>query len=103
MKKLILFLFAAVLTTGVFAQTVNKEENRIANKIVDKKEDKHVAGRHLKHLRVKKALRTRREVRAHRRSIRRAGDRLEARGVSRPVHKAKLRAKAIKDAKKARS
>ena len=100
MKKLILFLLGAVLTTGVFAQTVNKEENKIANKIVDKKGDKHVAGRHLKHLRVKKALRTRREVRAHRRYIHRAGERLEDRGVKHPIHKAKLRAKAIKDAKK---
>lgn len=100
MKKLILFLFAAVLTTGAFAQTVNKEENKIANKIVDKKEDKHVAGNHLKHLRVTKALQSRREVRAHRRSIHKAGERLEDQGVKHPIHKAKIKAKAIKEAKK---
>jgi hypothetical protein len=101
MKKAILFLLGAVLTTGVFAQTAKKEETKLTNTIVDKKEDKHVAGGHLKHLRVKKALRTRREVRRHRRTIRRTGNHLKnAHGVHHPVHKAKLRAKAEKDAKK---
>lgn len=103
MKKVILFLFAAVLTTGVFAQTVKKEETKLTNTIVDKKEDEHEAGKNLKHLRVKRALRNRREVRAHRRSIHRMGENLEDRhGVKHPIHHAKLRAKAIKDAKKAK-
>ena len=101
MKKVILFLFAAVITTGAFAQTAKKEETNLTNTIVDKKQDKHEAGRNLKHLRVKKALRNRREVRAHKRHIRRMGNHLENQhGVQHPVHKAKLRAKAIKDAKK---
>jgi len=101
MKKVILFLLGVALTSGVFAQTAAKEETKLTNSIVDKKADKHVAGRNLKHLRVKKALRNRRVVRADRRHIRRMGNHLENRhGVNHPVHKAKVRAKAMKDAKK---
>ncbi len=100
MKKVILFLLGAILTTGVFAQTVKKEETKLTNTIVDKKQDKHVAGNNLKHLRVKRALRNRREVRRHRRYIHKTGEKLEDQGVKHPIHKAKVRAKAIKEANK---
>lgn len=103
MKKVILFLLGAIFTTGVFAQTTpaKKEETKLTKTIVDKKLDKHEAGDNLKHLRMTKALRGRREVRAHRRAIHRMGEHLEEQhGVKHPIHKAKVRAKEIKEEKK---
>ena len=100
MKKFIfLLLTGVVLSVGAMAQTVQQEQNTLKNTIKDKKDDKQAVGTNLAHLRVKSALTRRREVRRHRRSIHRQGEHLEARGVQHPIHKAKVQAKAEKDAK----
>ena len=103
MKKIAILLFAGVIfSTGAMAQTKDtKTEQRVLkNSIADKKEDKHEAGKDLDHLRVKSALKGRREVRHHRKSIHKQGERLENRGVKEPIEKAKHQAKVEKDVKK---
>ncbi len=103
MKKItILLLISAMLSTVAVAQShrVNTEQKTLKNTIKDKKEDKHEVGGNLAHLRVRSALRGRREVRRHRRSISRQGERQENRGVQHPIMTAKRQAKTEKDAGK---
>ena len=101
MKKIIFILLSVALSTGAFAQTKAADTKKLENTIADKKADKHVAAHNLKHLRVTKALRGRREVRMHRRSIHRQGENLERNhGVKHPVTEAKEKVKANKDARK---
>jgi hypothetical protein len=105
MKKItFLLLSSIVFSTCVMAQTkeVKTDEKNLKNTIVDKKEDKHEAGTDLAHLKVKSALKKRKEVRRHRRSIHRQGENLEAHGVKHPIEKAKHEAKAEKELKKAK-
>jgi hypothetical protein len=99
MKKIIFLMLGAALTTGAFAQTTKKEETRnLENKIADKKEDKHEAGKDLENGRIRKAVKGRKEVRSHRRTIHRMGKHLEkAHGVQHPIHKAKVEVKKEKD------
>ena len=102
MKKFAMLLLTGImLSTGAMAQTkdVKEDQKVLKNTIKDKKEDKHEAGKNLANLRVKKALRGRREVRRHRRSIHRQGEHLEAHGVKHPIEKAKHQAKIDKDKK----
>ena len=96
-------MLGAVLTTGAFAQTKKAETKKLENTIADKKADKHAAGADLKHLRIEKALQRRKEVRAHRRSIRRQGKHLRNQGVKHPIHEAKEIVKADKDAMKGKN
>ena len=105
MKKIAVLLLTAVfLSVGAVAQTKDvKEDQRVLkNTIKDKKYDKHTAGKNLENLRIKRALRNRREVRRHRRSIHRQGEHLENHGVKHPIQKAKVQAKADKDKKNGR-
>ncbi len=98
---LFLMMSVAIGTTGL-AQTkdIKQDEKKLKNSITDKKEDRHEAGRDLGHLRVKKALKERREVRHHRRSIHHQAEHLNDHGVKHPMQKARHQAKAEKEAKK---
>jgi len=103
MKKIaILFAIGIVLSTGAMAQTkdVKKDQKVLKNTIKDKKEDKHEVGNDLAHLRIKSAVKDRKEVRKHRKSIHKQGESLENRGVKHPIAKAKRQVKAEKDIKK---
>ncbi len=93
-KTIILLLLSAAITTGVSAQTKDekKDEKVLKNKIEDKKEDKHEAGKDLAHLKVKSALKKRREVRRHRKSIHRVAKDLKQDGVKHPMKQAKTEA-----------
>jgi hypothetical protein len=96
MNKIIILLFVSFLATaGLFAQSpeVKQEQANLKNRVKDKKEDKHEVGNDLAHLRVKSALKGRREVRRHRKTIHNQGERLEKKGVKSPVTKAKRQAK----------
>ena len=101
MKKIIILLFlGAVFSTAAIAQTdVKKDEKTLKNTIKDKKEDKHQVGKDLAHLKVKSAIRERKEVRAHRRSIHRQGKHLRRHGIKHPIENAKHKAKVDKDMK----
>ena len=96
-----LLLTGILLSAGAMAQSkdVKKDQTVLKNTIVDKKLDKHRAGKNLANLRIKKALRDRREVRRHGRSIRRQGRHLQRHGVKHPIEKAKQQAKIEKDKK----
>jgi hypothetical protein len=105
MKKIaILLVIGVALSTGAKAQTkdVKTDQRVLTNSIKDKKEDKHEAGKDMAHLRIKSAMRERREIRRHRRSIRKQGEHLENHGVSHPIQKSKRQLKADKDAKNGR-
>ncbi len=95
----------AICSTAAFAQAkeeVKTEEKELKNTIEDKKEDKHEAGKDLAHLKIKSALKERKEVRHHRRKIHKIGEHLEDKGVNHPIDKAKHEAKADKELKKAK-
>ena len=100
MKKILLALFlGAICSTGVMAQTKEIKNDKIVlkNTIKDKKEDKHEVGKDLAKLKLKSAIKERKEVRYHRRSINRQGKRLRRYGVKHPIEKAKHAAKVDKD------
>ena len=102
MKKIAILVFIVFgFGAATMAQTkdVKNDQRVLKNSIKDKKEDKHEAGSDLAHLRVEKAIQGRKEVRRHRRSIHKQGKHLERHGVKNPIHKAKVQAKAEKDAK----
>lgn len=98
----LLLLLMGVFSISAVAQShqVKTEQRTLKNSIKDKKEDKHAVGNNLRHLRVKSALKGRREVRRHRRSIRRQDERLERHGQNNPMNKAKRQAKDDKNDKK---
>ena len=97
-----LLIIGMVVSAGAMAQTteVKKDQKVLKNTIKDKKEDKHEVGKDLAHFRVEKAVKGRKEVRRHRRSIHKQGEHLEKLGVKEPIDKAKHQVKAEKDAKK---
>lgn len=102
MKKIIIFLLmGGIFTTAVTAQTkdVKKDETVLKNTIKDKKEDRREAGKDLANLKVKAAVKERKEVRHHRKSIRRQGKHLRNHGVKHPIKTAKDKAKVDKDMK----
>jgi hypothetical protein len=105
-KNVILLLTGILFSIGAMAQTKDKdvktEDKNLTNTIVDKKEDKHEAGKDLAHLKVKSALEKRKEVRARKKSIHKQEDHLEAHGVKHPMRKAKHMAKAEKEEAKAK-
>ena len=104
MKKNLLFLaIGIIISVGAMAQNrdVKNDQKKLSNTIVDKKEDKHEAGKDLAHLRINSAMKKREEVRRHKRTIRRESNHLEAHGVKHPMRKAKHMAKAEKEMKKA--
>jgi hypothetical protein len=104
-KNLIILVIGIIFSAGAMAQTKDKyiktDENHLTNNIVDKKEDKHEAGKDLAHLKVKSAWEKRKEVRAHNRTIKKEDEHLEAHGVKHPLRKAKHMAKAEKEETKA--
>ena len=103
MKKIATLLLAGLIfSTCAIAQTkaVKTDEKELKNTIVDKKEDKHEAGKDMAHLKIKSAVKKRKEVRKHRKSINRQGKNLENHGVKDPIEKAKHQAKAEKELKK---
>jgi len=105
MKKFAFLFFVSIaLYTSAMAQTkaVKTNERVLKNTIKDKKEDRREIGKDVTHLKVKSAMRSRREVRRHRKSIHRQGEHLQSQGVQHPVKKAKIAAKAEKDAKNGR-
>jgi hypothetical protein len=101
-KTTILLCIAIVLSAGAMAQTadVKNDEKALKSSVKDKKEDRHEAGKDLTHLKVKSAIKERKEVRSHRKSIHKQGEHLEAHGVKHPISKAKHQVKAEKEAKK---
>jgi competence protein ComGC len=102
MKKIMmLLLLGAVVSNAAMAQTkdVKDDQKVLKNTIKDKKEDKHEAGKDLAHLRVKSAIKERKEVRHHRKSIHSQGRHLKQHGVTHPIEKAKHKAKVDKDVK----
>lgn len=106
MKKLaFLLILGIVFSTAAMAQKndVKTDQRTLKNSIKDKKQDKHAVGKDITHLRVKSAVRGRKEVRSHRKSIHKQGERLENRGVNDPTEKAKHQVKAEKDAKKGKN
>jgi len=103
MKKNVILLFIGVVfSTAALAQKqdVKADQKVLKNSIKDKKEDKHAVGSDLAHLRIKSAIKGRKEVRQHRKSIHKQGESLENRGVKHPIAKAKRQVKAEKDLKK---
>lgn len=101
--KTALFLFMGVVIANTgFAQTkdIKHDEKTLKNTIADKKEDRHEVGKDLAHLKVKKAMKERKEVRHHRRSIHHQAKHLNNHGVKHPIEKAKHQVKAEKEAKK---
>jgi hypothetical protein len=105
-KNLIILLAGIIFSIGAMAQTKDKDvktdEKNLTSSIVDKKEDKHEAGKDLAHLKVKSALEKRKEVEAHKKSIHKQEDHLEAHGAKHPMRKAKYMAKAEKEEAKAK-
>ncbi len=101
-KFAMLLFMGSVFATGATAQSKDIKEDKkvLKNTIKDKKEDKHEAGNDLAHLRIKSAIKGRKEVRAHRRSIHKQGEHLERHGVRHPIEKAKHQLKVEKDEKK---
>jgi hypothetical protein len=79
---------------------IKEDKAVLKSSIKDKKEDKHEAGKDLAHLRIESALKGRREVRHHRKSIHKQGEHLEAHGVKHPIENAKKQVKSDKDVKK---
>jgi hypothetical protein len=105
-KNLILLAIGMIFSIGAMAQTkeskdLKADQRNMTNTIVDKKEDKHEAGKDLAHLKVKAALKKRKEVRYHKKTINKDEKHLEAHGVKHPMRKAKHMAKAEKEMKKA--
>ena len=103
MKKIMMLLLMGTLfITAATAQTkdVKDDQRVLKNTIKDKKEDKHEAGKDLAHLKVKAAIKGRKEVRHHRKSIHRQGQHLKKHGITHPIEKAKHKAKVDKDIKK---
>ncbi|MEP6676615.1 MAG: hypothetical protein ABJA78_15745 [Ferruginibacter sp.] len=102
MKKFIgLLLLAAAFGNAASAQTKDVKRDKVVLKktIEDKKEDKHEAGKDLAHLKVKHAIKKRKEVRRHRRSIHKQAKHLKKHGVARPRIEAQHEAKVDKDKK----
>ena len=102
MKKVIIFLLvSALFNTASTAQTkdVKKDQTVLKNTVKDKKEDKHEVGKDLAHLRLKKAVKERKEVKHHRKSIHKQGKHLKNNGVKHPIKTAKDKAKVDKDIK----
>jgi hypothetical protein len=100
-KNAILFFIGAVLSTGAIAQTkdIKHDEKVLKNTVADKKEDRQEAAKDLGHLKVKAALKERKEVRHHRRSIHRQGRHLERHGIKHPIKKARHEVRVDQDAK----
>jgi competence protein ComGC len=102
MKKIIfLLLIGAIVSTNSIAQTkdIKNDQTVLKNTIKDKKEDKHEAGTDLANLKIKSAIKERKEVRHHRRSIQKQAKHLRKHGVKHPIEKAKHEAKVDKDKK----
>ena len=117
MKRIIFAMLGFALTTGAMAQTAKtqspktktelhkkKTENQLENAIAAKKDEKHEAGTALKHGKINKAIKDRKEVRADRRIIHRKARHLKkVHGVKHPILKAQKEVKEDKDEKKGKS
>ncbi len=102
MKKItMLLVISGIISTGAMAQQkeIKAEEKVLKNTIKDKKEDRQEAVKDLGHLKVKSAIKGRKEVRRHRKSIKKQGKNLKQKGVEHPIKKAKEQLKEEKDLK----
>ena len=106
MKKLFFILLCTALATGVMAQITEKKEamdkkkteKELKKAIIEKKEEKKEVGEDLKHLKIGKAIKDRKDVRAYTKKIHRKGKHLRKHhGVKRPIHKSQ---KEIREEKK---
>lgn len=103
MKKITLLLFIGLaFSAGAMAQSkdVKNDQKTLENTIKDKKEDRAKVGNDITKLKVKSAMQERREVRRHRRSIRKQGRHLKNHGVKHPIGKAKQKVKEDKENRK---
>jgi hypothetical protein len=100
-KNILLTAIGIALSFGVMAQTkdIRKDKKDLKNMVKDKKEDRKEAGSDLGHLRIKAAIKDRKEVRHHRKTIRHEGSHLKKHGVKHPVYKAKKQIKEDKERK----
>lgn len=108
MKKLIFIALGLALTTGAMAQTPKKKaeidkkktEKELQTTIAAKKDEKHEVAADMKHLKLRAAIKDRKEVRADRRRINRKANHLKkAHGVEHPIIKAQKAVKEDKDEK----
>lgn len=106
MKKLFFILLGTSLATGAMAQMTEtkeqmdkkKTEQELKKTIREKKEEKKEVGEDLKHLKIGKAIKDRKDARAMTRKVHRKGKHLRKHhGVKRPIHKAQ---KEIREEKK---
>jgi|GEM_PF-732148 hypothetical protein len=104
-KNIILLIVGVIFSAAAMAQTKDKyiktDEKNLTSTVIDKKEDKHEAGKDLAHLKIKSAWEKRKEIRAHKRRIKREEEYLANHGVKHPLRKAKHMAKAEKEEAKA--
>ena len=101
-KTAIFLLMGVGIGHTGFSQTkdIKHDEKTLKNTVADKKEDRHEVGKDLAHLKVNKAIKERKEVRHHRRSIHQQAKHLNRHDVKHPITKAKHQVKAEKEAKK---
>ena len=102
MKKLLLFLLGATLTTVSFAQTTPKKEDEqhLRTDIRDKREDNQAVTKDVTHLKLKDAKEDHKFVKSDKKDIHRRTTILKRRGVKHPVVRAKHQIHAQDEAKK---
>lgn len=102
MKKLLLLLLGATLTTVSFAQTTPKkqDERSLRTDIRDKREDNRVVTKDATHLKFKDAKEDHKFVKSDKKDIHRKATRLKRRGVRHPIVRAKHQIHAQDEAKK---
>lgn len=100
-KNILLAAIGIALSFGAVAQSkdIRKDKKDLKNTVKDKKEDRREAGNDLGHLRIKSAIKGRKEVRHHRKTIRHEGSHLKDHGVKHPVSDAKKQIKEEKEIK----
>jgi hypothetical protein len=102
MKKVLLFILGAALTTLTYAQTTPKkaEESDLRSDVRAKSEENHAVSKDVTHLKLKDARADHRNVVTTKKVIRRRSAQLKSRGVKHPVARAKHQIHAQDEAKK---
>ncbi|MEP6750217.1 MAG: hypothetical protein ABJB86_20935 [Bacteroidota bacterium] len=108
MKRLWLIAAGFALATVAIGQTPEQHEKKKAEMkdlktdVVEKREENKEMGKHITHVKFKKAVHDRKEKRAEKRDIRKDEVHLKNQGVKHPVAKVKHELKAEKEEKKAK-
>ncbi|MHA4806712.1 hypothetical protein ACX0G9_01330 [Flavitalea flava] len=103
MKKVLFLLLSISIAAGAMAQTdppKKAEMKDLKTDVREKKAAKHKVNKDLGHLRLRKATKDQKVVRAENKDINKDAKRLKNRGVEHPVTKAKRQVKVEDDAKK---